>query len=96
MSKVSGTEDTEVHDKDYWNIVVKPTSGFIGLQLNEVWHYRDLFWLLVRRDFMVLVAAAFYDCDLFVHIRFTRWNIYRWHSEATFLLGRDYLLAVFR
>jgi lipopolysaccharide transport system permease protein len=52
MSKVSGTEDTEVHDKDYWNIVVKPTSGFIGLQLNEVWHYRDLFWLLVRRDFI--------------------------------------------
>jgi lipopolysaccharide transport system permease protein len=52
MSRVSGTEDTEVHDKDYWNIVVKPTSGFIGLQLNEVWHYRDLFWLLVRRDFI--------------------------------------------
>ncbi|MEJ7559227.1 MAG: ABC transporter permease [Pedobacter sp.] len=52
MSKESGTEDIEVHDKDYWNIVVKPTSGFTGFQLQEVWHYRDLFWLLVKRDFI--------------------------------------------
>jgi lipopolysaccharide transport system permease protein len=52
MSEVSGSTDTEMNDKEYWNVVVKPTSGFSGLQLKEVWHYRDLFWLFVRRDFI--------------------------------------------
>jgi lipopolysaccharide transport system permease protein len=52
MSEVSGSTDTKMNDKEYWNIVVKPTSGFSGLQLKEVWHYRDLFWLFVRRDFI--------------------------------------------
>jgi lipopolysaccharide transport system permease protein len=52
MSKLSGSEDIKVNDKDYWDIVVEPASGFSGFQLREVWHYRDLFWLLVRRDFI--------------------------------------------
>ncbi|MGI4751212.1 MAG: ABC transporter permease [Janthinobacterium lividum] len=35
----------------YWNIIVKPESTF-KFKLDETWLYRDLFKLLVRRDFV--------------------------------------------
>jgi lipopolysaccharide transport system permease protein len=38
--------------KGYWNIVVKPADNAFRLRLSEVWRYRDLFRLLVRRDFV--------------------------------------------
>jgi len=38
--------------ENYWNIVVKPTDNVFNLKLGQVWNYRDLFWLLVRRDFV--------------------------------------------
>lgn len=41
-------EDTE----GYWNIKIQPFSNLFDLKLLDVWHYRDLFWLLVRRDFV--------------------------------------------
>ena len=31
---------------------IKPHSGVFDLHLSDVWHYRDLLWLLVRRDFV--------------------------------------------
>jgi lipopolysaccharide transport system permease protein len=52
MSKLSEPEYIKINDNTYWNIIVQPASGFSGLQLKEVWHYRDLFWLLVKRDFI--------------------------------------------
>ncbi|RZK06997.1 MAG: ABC transporter permease, partial [Flavobacterium sp.] len=33
-----------------WTIESK--SSLLDLKLNEVWAYRDLLWLLVRRDFV--------------------------------------------
>jgi lipopolysaccharide transport system permease protein len=42
----------EVINSSYWNIVVKPADAAYNLKLDEVWRYRDLFWLLVRRDFI--------------------------------------------
>ncbi|MGY3211430.1 ABC transporter permease [Mucilaginibacter sp. HD30] len=39
-------------DAEYWNIVVKPHDNVFKLRLGQVWQYRDLFWLLVRRDFV--------------------------------------------
>src|SRR5688572_14092960 len=35
-----------------WDLVITPTSHALDLQLGEVWRYRDLLWLFVRRDFL--------------------------------------------
>src|SRR5580658_9047515 len=35
-----------------WDLVLKPQSSLLDLRLAEVWHYRDLLWLFVRRDFV--------------------------------------------
>ena len=41
---------SETH-KD-WDLIIKPKSNLFDLQLNQVWKYRDLLWLIVRRDFI--------------------------------------------
>lgn len=35
-----------------WDLVIEPTSSLFTLNLQDVWRYRDLLWLLVRRDFV--------------------------------------------
>ncbi len=34
-----------------WTLVIQPHSRLFDLKLNELWHYRDLIALFVRRDF---------------------------------------------
>lgn len=46
-------------EKD-WSLVIKPRTGFFELNLQDLWHYRDLVWLLVRRDFV-----SFYKQTIF-------------------------------
>lgn len=35
-----------------WDLVIKPQSSLFDLELKEVWRYRDLLLLFVRRDFV--------------------------------------------
>ncbi len=35
-----------------WDLIIKPKSNLLDLQLNQVWKYRDLLFLLVKRDFI--------------------------------------------
>jgi lipopolysaccharide transport system permease protein len=35
-----------------WTSVIRPASGWFDLQLSELWRYRDLIILFVRRDFI--------------------------------------------
>lgn len=37
---------------DAWDIVIEPKSNLLTLNLKEVWRYRDLLLLFVRRDFV--------------------------------------------
>jgi lipopolysaccharide transport system permease protein len=47
MSKsVSSTQN------EHFDIVLQPENSFFKLNLAEVWRYRDLMWLFVRRDFV--------------------------------------------
>lgn len=39
-------------DNEHWDLVVKPKSSLFHLNLKEVWAYRDLIMLFVRRDFV--------------------------------------------
>lgn len=35
-----------------WDLTIKPYNNLLNLHLQDVWNYRDLLWLLVRRDFV--------------------------------------------
>jgi lipopolysaccharide transport system permease protein len=41
---------TSSTDEGYWNIVVRPQAGLFDIRLKDVWHYRDLLLLFVKRD----------------------------------------------
>jgi lipopolysaccharide transport system permease protein len=43
---MSGTDDKE------WDIEITPDSNIFDLKLKDIWHYRDLLMLLVKRDFV--------------------------------------------
>jgi lipopolysaccharide transport system permease protein len=49
----------EVHIQK-WDLEIKPQSSVFDLHLKDVWAYRDLLWLLVRRDFV-----SFYKQTIF-------------------------------
>ena len=37
-------------EQEKWDIVIKPRSGLFRLDLEEVWLYRDLLVMYIRRD----------------------------------------------
>lgn len=43
---------TEQTDNEYWDIEITAKSNLLDLKLKDTWHYRDLLFLLVRRDFV--------------------------------------------
>ncbi len=34
-----------------WDTVISPKAGLLQINLREIWQYRDLLWLFVKRDF---------------------------------------------
>ncbi|MCH6201352.1 ABC transporter permease [Aquiflexum sp. LQ15W] len=44
------TTDTIIED-DQWDQIIEPRGKLLDLNLKEVWRYRDLLWLFVKRDF---------------------------------------------
>ncbi|MBI1286899.1 MAG: ABC transporter permease [Flavobacteriales bacterium] len=43
----TGTEEN-------WSLVIKPQSKWLDLKLDEIWDYRDLIWIFVRRDIVAV------------------------------------------
>lgn len=35
-----------------WSLIIKPQTNWLDLNLKELWHYRDLVMLFVKRDFI--------------------------------------------
>src|SRR5512143_2210640 len=50
-SLVEQNVDTILDDK-YWTMTIEPQRSLLDLRLGELWHYRDLVMLFVRRDFV--------------------------------------------
>ncbi len=42
----------EAMEKEQWTKVIGPRRGLLDIRLAELWHYRDLIMLFVRRDFV--------------------------------------------
>ena len=60
-----------------WDLVIEPKYSLFELHLKDVWRYRDLLWLLVKRDFVsfykqtILGPLWFFIQPLFTTIIFT-------------------------
>ena len=48
------TSDPLGSDADHWDLLIKPHTRLLDLHLADVWRYRDLLWLFVRRDFVAV------------------------------------------
>jgi lipopolysaccharide transport system permease protein len=42
----------EQHKRENWTEIIEPRSGLLKIPLKEIWRYRDLLALLVKRDFI--------------------------------------------
>lgn len=42
----------ETDERHYWTEIIEPKSSLLDLRLGEVWRYRDLLLLMVKRDFV--------------------------------------------
>jgi len=64
-------------DDIHWDLIIKPRDGWLDLHLDDLWHYRDLLWMFVRRDFVavykqtVLGPIWFFIQPLFTTLVFT-------------------------
>jgi lipopolysaccharide transport system permease protein len=60
-----------------WNLIIKGHTSLFDLKFNDVWRYRDLLWMFVKRDFVsfykqtVLGPLWFFIQPLFTTIVFT-------------------------
>ncbi len=60
-----------------WDMEITPHNKMLDLKLKEVWQYRDLLWLLVKRDFVsfykqtILGPLWFFIQPIFTTIIFT-------------------------
>ncbi|MBS1531830.1 MAG: ABC transporter permease [Bacteroidetes bacterium] len=43
---------TNLQPEENWDLEIAPKNNLFDLHLKDTWHYRDLLWLLVRRDFV--------------------------------------------
>ncbi|HTR30430.1 MAG TPA: ABC transporter permease [Puia sp.] len=41
-----------VEGPEVWDLIIKSRQSFFQLDLRDIWRYRDLLWLFVRRDFV--------------------------------------------
>lgn len=63
--------------EEHWDMVIETTPSLFQLNLKDVWHYRDLLLLLVRRDFVsfykqtILGPVWFFLQPLITTITFT-------------------------
>lgn len=67
----------EAEKDEEWDMIIEPYNNVFDLKLKDVWQYRDLLWLLVRRDFVsfykqtILGPLWFFIQPLLTTIMFT-------------------------
>ena len=54
ISKLHKKKNIMQSNEDNWELVISARSSLFDLRLKEVWHYRDLLALFVRRDFVTV------------------------------------------
>jgi len=46
------TDQPTVYKEEHWDMIIQPQRSLLDLRLGELWRYRDLVMLFVRRDFV--------------------------------------------
>ena len=49
---IKPVENTATRQEERWSEIIEPRTSLLDLRLGEVWRYRDLVMLFVRRDFV--------------------------------------------
>ncbi len=57
---ITSSHPEQTTAEDHWDLEIKPQDKLFNLHLKDVWNYRDLLALLVRRDFV-----SFYKQTIF-------------------------------
>ena len=71
------TRELRKIEKDNWTLVIKPRNNWLQLNLKDLWRYKDLLFLFVRRDFVaiykqtILGPAWFFIQPILTTIMFT-------------------------
>lgn len=52
MKPVQSIETEKIASVDHWDMVLSPKTGFFDINFREIWQYRDLLILFVKRDFV--------------------------------------------
>ena len=65
------------HTQQNWDLIIEGKSSLLDLSLRDIWRYRDLLWILVKRDFVsfykqtVLGPLWFFIQPIFTTLVFT-------------------------
>jgi lipopolysaccharide transport system permease protein len=52
MSASTHSNINQSQDNEHWDLEIRPKTSLFDIKFAEVWRYRDLMWLFVRRDFV--------------------------------------------
>lgn len=50
--KPTNSPHQDIPDQEQWTEIIKPRTSLLDLRLGDVWRYRDLVMMFVRRDFV--------------------------------------------
>ena len=64
-------DNLENNKENKWTEIIEPQSSLLSLNLKEVWRYRDLLLLLVKRDFVTYFKQTILGQSGFVNPIFT-------------------------
>jgi lipopolysaccharide transport system permease protein len=76
-SQPPATDSPASSTDENWTLVLQPKTGWLDLHLSELWRYRDLLWMFIRRDFVsvykqtILGPIWFFIQPLITTIMFT-------------------------
>jgi lipopolysaccharide transport system permease protein len=54
VPEISSDASLAVESSESWSLIIRPSGRWWELQLADVWHYRDLLWMFIRRDFVAV------------------------------------------
>jgi len=47
-------QETETNSENQWDMVLQPKTGWFDVNIRELWRYRDLIVMFVKRDFVTI------------------------------------------
>lgn len=52
-------DNRKMMEEEKWTLVIVPKTGFFKLDLGELWRYRDLLVMYIRRDIVTFINKQY-------------------------------------